>query len=177
MLKNMKVGTKLIAGFLLISLLGAIVGGIGIRNMSIINDKASDLYQKELLGISYIKEANINLIYVGRALGNTLLVSTPEERKQYFAIVDTSLKDFKINMDQARPLFYSEQGKKVMADFDNEYAQYLPMLAELSKRIEAEPLSQENAAVSYFLSTFRDKVNTLDNLMTNLSELKENNGA
>jgi methyl-accepting chemotaxis protein len=177
MLKNMKVGTKLIAGFLLISLLGAIVGGIGIRNMSIINDKASELYQKELLGISYIKEANINLIYVGRALGNTLLVSTPEERKQYFTIVDTSLKDFKINMDQARPLFYSAEGKKLMADFDNEYAQYLPMLAELSKRIEAEPLNQENAAVTYFLNTFRNKVNTLDNLMTNLSELKENNGA
>lgn len=76
MLKNMKVGTRLIAGFLFVSILGAVVGGIGIRNMSVINDKASEMYQKELLGISYVKEANINLIYIGRAIRRASLLKS-----------------------------------------------------------------------------------------------------
>jgi methyl-accepting chemotaxis protein len=107
MFKNMKVGTRLIAGFLMISILGAIVGAIGIRNMSIINDKASDMYQKELLGISYVKEANINLIYIGRALSNSLLASAPEDRKRFMEKIESSRKNFQMNMEKARPLFYS----------------------------------------------------------------------
>ena len=51
MFKHMKVGTRLIAGFLALTLLGALVAGIGIFNMSRINDSSDRLYQKELLGI------------------------------------------------------------------------------------------------------------------------------
>ena len=64
---NLKVGTKLISAFIVVSLITAVVGYIGIRNMGTINDMADDMYLKELLGISYIKEANINLIYISRA--------------------------------------------------------------------------------------------------------------
>lgn len=41
-------------------------GMIGINNMSKINDSADRLYQQELMGLSYVKEANIDLAYVGR---------------------------------------------------------------------------------------------------------------
>ena len=177
MFKNMKVGTRLITGFLVISTLGAIVGGIGIRNMSIINDKASEMYQKELLGVSYVKEANINLIYMGRALSNSLLSSTPEERKRFSARIESSRQAFKMNMDKARPLFYSDEGRKLMTDFDAKYAEFETMLVDLTKKVEAEPLQENSPVVKYFFGTFRDKVNAIDDLMTGLGKMKEQNGA
>jgi methyl-accepting chemotaxis protein len=177
MLKNMKVGTRLITGFLVISILGAIVGGIGIRNMSVINDKASEMYQMELLGVSYVKEANINLIYMGRALANSLLSSTPEERKRFSERIDSSRQAFKLNMDKARPLFHSEEGKKLMTEFDAKYAEYDTMVVDLAKKVEAEPLQENSPTVKYFFGVFRDKVNAIDDLMTGLGKMKEKNGA
>ena len=62
MLTNMKVGTRLIAGFLFIVLLGSVVAAIGIVNLDRMNERARGMYQEELLGVSYAKEANIDLV-------------------------------------------------------------------------------------------------------------------
>ena len=109
MFKNMKVGTRLIAGFLFVSLLGAIVAGIGIANMGTISDKADRMYANELLGISYIKEANINLIYAGRARGNFLLSTTDEERERNRTSIKKYLAGVKRNLESAKPLFVTER--------------------------------------------------------------------
>ncbi|WP_343653226.1 methyl-accepting chemotaxis protein [Herbaspirillum sp.] len=177
MLKNMKVGVRLLAGFLLISILGALVGGIGIRNMSVINDKASDLYQTELLGISYVKEANLNLIYIGRAISNALLASTAEEKNRFLDRVDTSRKNLKANLEKARPLFYSEEGKKLLSDFDRRYAEYETLLVGLVGKVKVEPLNEDSPVIKEFFGEFRSKANTIDDLMTALSQVKERNGA
>ncbi|WP_182915866.1 MCP four helix bundle domain-containing protein [Massilia cavernae] len=51
MVKNMKVGTRLIMGFLSVALLGAIVAGLGIWNMSKIDHLSDQMYARELLGL------------------------------------------------------------------------------------------------------------------------------
>ena len=79
-MSQMKVGTRLIAAFFCVALMGAIVAGIGIFNMGKIDAMAGQMYHNELLGLSHIKEANIALIKVGRARSNFLLATTAEER-------------------------------------------------------------------------------------------------
>ena len=64
---NMKVMSKLMLGFSIVAMITAIVGGVGLYNMSRINSMANDMYENELKGISYLKEANINLIASNRA--------------------------------------------------------------------------------------------------------------
>jgi len=63
--------TRLIAGFLSVILLGAGVAAVCIHGLSRLNEQSQTLYDKELPGISHLKEANINLIYVGRARSPT----------------------------------------------------------------------------------------------------------
>ena len=62
MFKNMKIGARLIGGFVLVAAISAVVGAIGISNASRINDMADRMYEQELQGLSYIKEANIDLV-------------------------------------------------------------------------------------------------------------------
>ena len=78
----MKLGTKLFGAFLVVCLLGAAVSAIGIRNASTINDAADLMYARDLTGLSEIKEANIGLLYVGRALRNALLAPTDALRAE-----------------------------------------------------------------------------------------------
>jgi len=70
MLRHFKVRTRLIAGFMFLSILGAVIAGIGIYDMAKMHDQEDAMYKLELMGLSYIKEANIDLIYLGRARGN-----------------------------------------------------------------------------------------------------------
>jgi methyl-accepting chemotaxis protein len=175
MFNQMKVGTRLIAGFLILSLLGAIVAAIGIFNMSRINQGINDLYQKELLGISYVKEANINLIYIARGMRNVLLAASDKDRQNALAAVDTARTQLKSNLDKARPLFYLEKGKQMFSEVDAGVRDYEALLAEATKRALADPLQENRASVAYLFGTVAPVANAVDNRMTDLTRLKEQN--
>jgi len=59
---DLKIGKKLIIGFLVVSAITAFVGIMGIKNMAVMNEGAERMYQKELLGLAHIKAANVDLI-------------------------------------------------------------------------------------------------------------------
>ncbi|RQO33532.1 methyl-accepting chemotaxis protein [Herminiimonas sp. KBW02] len=175
MFSNMKVGTKLIIGFLSVSVLGAIVAGIGIYNMSKINTLATKMYEVELLGVSAIKEANINLIYIGRARANFLLSTTQEDRntnlnniKRYMVAADAQIQ-------KAKNLFYSEKGKEILAKYETIVKEYE---AQVFKGLELgakEKLHERSSELSEVLVQTRISANLLDEMLTELSKQKEAN--
>lgn len=173
MFKNMKIGTMLLTGFLVISLIGSIVAGIGIVNMSKINDKADDLYFKELMGLSYIKEANINLIYAGRARGNYLLSTTTEERQKY---TEHMKKYLAVNMDymeKAKPLFMSKEAHQIFAKYASVEKEYEKLLWNSMSMAAAEKLLERSEGLTQMLVQVRGQADILDDLLTDLAKLKE----
>jgi methyl-accepting chemotaxis protein len=171
----MKVGTRLIAGFLSLAVLGAIVALIGIFNMSRMNDNANDLYQRELLGVSYVKEANINLVYIGRAVRNMLLAASEKDRQAAATKVAESRTRMKDYLDKARPLFYTEDGKRMFGELDARLREYEVLLAEVGKRAQAEPLQESRATVDYVFTTFAPTADWIDDRLTALTVVKERN--
>jgi methyl-accepting chemotaxis protein len=172
---NMKVGTKMITGFVIVCTLTAIVGVIGIRNMGKINDMADAMYLKELLGTDYIKEANINLMYAGRAEKNFLLVSTPELRRIQ---ADNAVKYkgmFKENLEKARPLFYTEKGKEALKKLDAAYAEWDRVNQKVLDIGNRESLIESKESIVLSLGEAREKMNVVDELLTSLAEMKAEN--
>ncbi len=175
MFNQMKVGTRLIAGFLVLALLGAIVAAIGIINMSRINDRTATLYEKELLAISYVKEANINLIYVGRAMRNVLLAANDKDRQAATANVDTARSQLRMNLDKARPLFYTDKGKQMFSEVDAGIRDYEAVVAETMKRALADPLQENRDSVAFLFGTVAPVANAVDDRLTALTKVKERN--
>ena len=171
----MKVGTRLIAGFLALAVLGAAVALIGIFNMSRMNDSANDLYQKELLGISYVKEANINLIYIGRAVRTVLLASDDKNRQAAVSKIAEARTRLKDNLDKARPLFYLPESRRMLAELDEHLRDYDGVIAEATKRALADPLQESRSTVDFVFSTVTPKANWIDDRMTALTVVKEKN--
>lgn len=64
---DMKIGTKLMAAFMMVGMITAGVGFMAIRSLGRIADLAASSYANETVGIACIKEADVDLIYVGRA--------------------------------------------------------------------------------------------------------------
>ena len=173
MLNQMKVGTRLLAAFFCVALMGAIVAGIGIFNMGKIDTMAGQMYNNELLGLSYIKEANIALIKVGRARSNFLLATTQDERGKRQADIEKFLESNKSNLAKARPLFVSPAAKELFARFATVEAEYVATMRQALEMAAAEPLAQRSATLTQLLDKTRLHADELDGMLDKLSTQKE----
>ena len=172
-MNTLTVKTRLLAGFLMIALLGALVAGIGIYNMAKMNQQAEKAYNVDLQGISHVKEANINLIYIGRAMRNLLLATEAPQKKTAQALADKGKATMHLELDLARPLFVTAAGKALFADVDRLAAEYESNLAQLGKLALDETPEGRQAAIAYVFGAFAQKANQLDDKMTELSKQKE----
>ena len=124
MFSNLKIGVRLIGGFLIVAGISAVVGAIGISNTAKINAMADDMYAMELMGLSYIKEANIELTSIGRARSNFLLATSEDERSRHLASIAKSTEALKANIGKGRPLFTSDRAKELFSQFDKVSGDY-----------------------------------------------------
>lgn len=173
MFSNMRIGPRLIGGFIVIAAMSVVVGAVGMTSASRINEYADAMYANELIGLSLVKEANIELVYIGRARGNVLLATSSEERKQHIDAIARYEASMRKHLDQARPLFVSERSKQIFADFDRSWAEYLKELQRTFQMIEQEPVQKRSDALGQVLAGVRDRADKLDEALTELSKIKE----
>jgi methyl-accepting chemotaxis protein len=112
---DMKIGTRLIAAFLVVGAITAIVGYMGIRSMGEMGDLAKITFQRETLGISYIKQANIDLMLVDRDNKNVQLASSREEAEQYKSSMEASERRVDEDLEQAKKTIKTESGLAMLA--------------------------------------------------------------
>ena len=176
MYKGMKLATKLISAFVAVCILGAVVSAIGIRNMATMNTSSETMYKKDMLGLSFVKEANIDLLYVGRSLRNALLASTEDQRSSALAKADENLALTRKNLDQAKPLYWSEKGKAGFAELEAQWSEYTAAVGKLRSMSAQAKLSEQQEATKYLFGDFAKLVNKVDDQMTALADIKETNG-
>ncbi|NMM29383.1 MAG: HAMP domain-containing protein [Glaciimonas sp.] len=173
MFSNIKIGVRLMAGFMLVTAISIVVGVIGISNANKINDMAGAMYARDLIGLSYIKEANINLIYIGRARSNYLLATSQEERQKHLASINKSSAALKDYIEKAQPLFITPKAKEIFATFAKEWEEYEKEMQHALSLAASQKLEQRSEALVQTLGRVRDKANQLDDLLSDLTKLKE----
>ena len=165
MLSNMKIGPRLMLAFLALVAIGVVVGGVGLLGASKINDKADDLYNLELMGLSHIKEANINLIAVGRARANFLLATSEADRDKQLAAVRKGMLDTQAAVEKARPLFVSERAKEIFASYERTWSEYDAELQRAMTMAAKQQLLTRDEVLTQSLNLVRDKADALDAMM------------
>jgi methyl-accepting chemotaxis protein len=174
-INDLKIGTRLIGAFIIVCAITAMVGFLGIKNMGTINDLADEMYERELIGLSHIKEANINLIYMARAEKNLILSTSNEERKRYSDLYDKNKSLFYELLEKAKPLFYTEKGKELLAKLTVALQEYEPISKKIVATALSEELSAAKSSAELSMGAGREKIAVVDDLLTELGKLKEGN--
>ena len=172
---QIKLGTRLICAFVLVCAIGAAISLVGIRSLAQLSGEAETMYQRELAGLSFIKEANINLVHVGRSRRNAILATGDAQRATFLAQADKDLAATHELIGKARPMFFSEKGKQTLADLDAVWKEFEGQGAALHAKIKAAPLDQRKELSEVLLGTFGQLVGKIDEHMSKLAELKEDN--
>lgn len=170
-IRNLRIGTRLIAGFGLVVLLTALVGALGIINLARVNDLADQMYEREMAALESIQNANVNLAYVGRNLRSTLLATTPQERSEALAQVQRSLSAMHAAIDRARPSFNTPESRAQLEILDARTRRYEVAAREILALSEARALMTPNE-VTPLVSQLYERGFEADAAMNVLVDLK-----
>jgi methyl-accepting chemotaxis protein len=172
-MKTLTVRTRLLAGFLSVALLGALVAGIAVFNMATMNEQAESAYQHDLKGISHSKQANIDLIMIGRAIRGVLLATDAQQKKTFSDLVDKARAAMHTDLESARPLFVTPAGRALFAELDHALIDYETQLNQLVQLAKADSAEAKQAATEFALTSFAVKANLVDAKLSELGAQKE----
>ncbi len=170
---GMRIGARLTGAFLLVAVIGGAIGAFGVWGLARINDMNDRLYGTELRGISDLKEANINLIYAGRARNAYLAASTDQERLALRKQFDDAVKNMDVLREKAAATFYEEQTKHLLAQFGESEQVWKREAAAFFEAAKSQPMTQTDPRVAEAEKRVIASSQKLDDLMTNLAVSKE----
>ena len=160
---RLQLNTKLLLGFGFVLLIALLIGSRSLYDTAQLNNAAQQLYEQDVLGISHIKEANINLIYIGRSLRTIALVSDPARRETQKKVIDKARATFTKELEEARKLALPEETKKLLAELDLCYPLYLRYVDQIITLSEVRKTDSDNQAVQIlFSSDLRDSALKVD---------------
>ncbi|MGM9489264.1 methyl-accepting chemotaxis protein [Ideonella sp. YS5] len=177
MFKSLRLGARLLLAFASLVVMGALVAAFGIHGLMSLNDVNDSLYEKELLGISYVKEANINLIYAARARGQFALATSDAERRAARETFKESVDTMRMWLDKSRPLFHSAQGQEQFDKLEGMIKVWLPAADAYLAAASGKPLLAADAELAKLDLAVKQSNKVVDDQLTVLTKLKEENGA
>ena len=120
-IKRLPVSTVLTGGFLIVAAMGAAIGGLGIYTITQLTKASEELAQKQMRAITQMGSAANSLAHASRAQTALLIATTLNERKALSGEINTSMQRLKDGVENVRPQFVSDEGKKMIREVDAIY--------------------------------------------------------
>ena len=125
MLDNVKVGTKLIGGFLAVAAIAAFIGIMGILSANRMDVLIDDMYEVRVASMIAIDEVNTELAKMRVALRSMAMAGSNDAWKAEINSFNASQKSIDNSIDQLGKLLTSDKGKAILTELKNDYARFL----------------------------------------------------
>ena len=178
-LGQLKANLRLVLMLVLIFLITLTLGINSIVSMNSLDRDAKELYEQDLVGLVHLKELNVKLILMGRALRQMIISPSQEARDAAKAVLKKAEDDALIELEESRRRVFEEQHKKLLADFEAKFTQYRSNVAQAVKVLETEAFTTGEAARFVASREFGDvgaAADTTLHLLTNNTELGARQG-
>ncbi|HEX4842851.1 MAG TPA: methyl-accepting chemotaxis protein [Limnobacter sp.] len=173
----MKITLKkmLLTGFIASALMTAAVGGLGLFNMGQINNASKIIYEREFLGMSYIKDAGIHRAAAARDWRTMLIAQDEAARKKARAGLESRFEKLEEVIVKAEPLFVTPEGVALYKEMRTKHLDWLKATRAIADSVEKEPylvLKPEFLAVWKAQGQFAKET---DELFDKLTTIKDSN--
>jgi diguanylate cyclase (GGDEF)-like protein len=170
---DVRVEVKIIGIAVGISLFALLVGVLGLMDMAKINHMSTQIYQKELLCVSHIKEAYVNLICFSRAEKNIMLAFTKEDKLHHIKTQNTNKALYLSNIKAAASLLETEQEKAVLSRLECAWAEYSIVSKQIVDLATMENLNKSRPSIKLTMGPAREKINAVIDPLDELTRIKE----
>ena len=186
MFKEMKLGIKLIISFLAVAMLALIIGIVGVIGISNVNSYAHKIYNKDLLGISYVKAAKINRLEVARSWRSLLLNPHDNEAQkrfhdtsteEYIEIAKYHIDSFKTNIQKGSEFFDDEKSRKILKEINEQAPEWERLTLQMMDLAIEKNLGQRTIEFDELFEKQIPKGKIIDAKIDELAALAEENAA
>ncbi|MFJ3056786.1 methyl-accepting chemotaxis protein [Herbaspirillum sp. NPDC087042] len=172
---NLKVSHKLIGGFMIVALIGATIGTIGILKAGQINDMATDMYEMQVVGLRHSAQATLDLSSSSRAIRSAMLADSMEEREASLNNLGKHLDNAALALQAAESRFNTPEGLALVARAKQAFANYRVAVMATADELRKEPLAEVRQSTGRLFSSVRPLANEAEESMTKMMEVKKNN--
>ena len=172
-LSDFKIASKLVVAFICVTVLGAALGSFALFNMHQIDAAGTVLYERELLGLSLLKEANVERLNANVALRDALLATSFLNRKNALKRLQESRAKSTDLKDQAAKLITSTEGIKQLSTLRELSVKDQEMADELGSMVGKVEMQEPSDLMIFLKDEVEPRSNQLGNTMSGLSQLKE----
>jgi methyl-accepting chemotaxis protein len=171
--KDMKIGTRLLAAFIIVGAIIAVVGAMGISNMGKLADANDAAYMRETLGVGYLKQASVDLVEVDRAAKNLMLASNADEREQYKAAVEAYEGLVDEDLNKATTTVHSDKGTALLKQAQDAWKESRESTDKEVALAQNEPLTRRKPSAALSMGDGRAKSDAAEDLLAQVTTEKE----
>uniref|UniRef100_UPI000D454A9D methyl-accepting chemotaxis protein n=1 Tax=unclassified Variovorax TaxID=663243 RepID=UPI000D454A9D len=172
---NLKVSTRLLGGFAIVAAIGGFIGIEGILKSAQLSDMASQMFDRETLGLRRSAEANMHLLAAGRAIRSAVMSSNVEDRDRQLAEVRKRIDGMYSELKAANDNFVGSNGKALLLETTVAARAYEAGLNEVIELLRNEPPGEARTSTAKLFGDVRAAGDKADNLFTDLVERKQRN--
>lgn len=154
-LASLTVRTKLTGSFLIVAIIAALIGWLGVRATGEVNTMATSMYDVELVGLYHAEIANAKLIGTGRSVRTALLAQTFAQRDVELKRIADGFAGVKAELDLLDKLFVTELGKRTVKEARAAIEGYEVGIAKVLVLLKPEPPGQANDSTIELLENAR----------------------
>lgn len=175
MLNNLSQRTKLLGAFFAVALAGAISGGAALVGLKQVNEQAATLYEKHLLGLAAIKDAEGHLIQVARFRAQFARASTTAEREKYRQLFEKNLIITQEALERATPTLVTQRDQQALERVKANLQAYQPHGRAFVDAVAQTPLPPHSAELDSLnkkaIETFKVVTDGMDALAKQKQEV------
>ena len=153
---NLRVGVRLIGGFLIVVIILLIVAVVGYINMKAIDDGAKSLYVDNMLPVQELAAAQSGLLTVRGDLYKILAI--PEQMDATDADVVTNIAVVNEQMKLYRATILIQDEKDNLAAFDTAWAAYLQARSDFMTAVKANNLTAAKQSMATDGALYKNRV-------------------
>jgi len=125
MLGNVKIGPKLIAGYLIVAAIAAVIGVMGITSASKMNDAADRMYNYGINAINSADDLKIDILYMARAYRNMLIFTEPADLANNQKAIEEAYREGMEKLDELANLATKTETQALIRDTREHLKAYL----------------------------------------------------
>ena len=176
-LQGLRVGTQLIGGFVIVCVIGGLIGAVGLWRSMQMNDFAQQMYSRQVVGLNAAAETALLLQSVNRATANAVFSDTLSDRKTQMEAAANLLKQTQASLDRTEGYFFSEAGRQEVQSARKELEDVRLAVTETLTRLESEPPGEAWTSSDMLRSELRPAVDEAEKVLSALKARKQDDAA
>jgi len=162
---NLKIGTKLISGFIIVALIAVTIGLVGIKEINVLDDNGGKLYEKITVPMGEMADISISFQRIRINMRDLVETNDKQEKAQILETIKKLREQIGEKQAAFEKTILTDEGRKLFEDFKANREAYGQLIARVIPLAEADKDAEATAVLKAGKSTALKYQETIDKLM------------